>query len=168
MGKTKLLQNNGNIQGSVDGFNSIIEKEFELFHKIAHWELMWTRAVLADWDGCIKYAQILREKTLHSPAIITYLEAIFRYTKGKQDNDQAMIDQATQLFETVPTLRIRYLGKTMTLEKAVIVQSQRYFKNGKVLVAPVLVCFDNLKLIVNSFNNCILYFVPFTGIIIQH
>src|SRR5699024_633491 len=87
----------------------------------------------------IKYAQLLREKTLHSPAIVTFLEGIFRYTKGKLENNPKLLDEASALFEIVPTLRIRYLGKTMTLEKAVIVQSQRYFKVGKTMILPVLV-----------------------------
>ncbi|KAF7490321.1 Tetratricopeptide repeat protein 39B [Sarcoptes scabiei] len=145
--KNKLTQITGNIQESTEGFLSIIDKEFEMFHKISHWELMWTNAVLGEWDECIKYAQLLREKTLHSPAIITYLEAVFRYAKGKLQNDPKQIDQATTLFETVPTLRIRYLGKTMTLEKAVIVQSQRFFKNGKTLIAPVQESMYNINYI---------------------
>lgn len=143
----KLIQIDGKLQEAIESYNSIIEQEKELFHKVSHWELMWTNAVLCNWDESIKYARLLREKTLHSPAIVTFLEGVFRYTKGKLEKDQNLLDEAAALFEMVPTLRIRYLGKTMTLEKAVIVQSQRFFTNGKTLVLPVLESLYNVNYI---------------------
>lgn len=139
MAQTKLVQINGKLTEAIQEYNTIIEKENEIFHKVAHWELMWTNAIMCNWDESIKYAQLLREKTLHSPAIVTFLEGIFRYTKGKLENNPKLQDEAAALFEIVPTLRIRYLGKTMTLEKAVIVQSQKFFKTDKTLILPVLV-----------------------------
>lgn len=139
MTQTKITQITGNLNQAIEGYKAVIEKENEMFHKVSHWELMWTFAVQRNWDECIKYAQLLREKTSHSPAIVTYLEGVFRYVKAKTTNDAKLLDEASALFETVPTLRIRYLGKTMTLEKAVIHQSQRFFKNNKELVLPVFV-----------------------------
>ena len=144
-GKAKLIQINGKLPEAIQEYNVIIEQVNEMFHKVAHWELMWTNAIMCNWDECIKYAQLLREKTAHSPAIVTFLEGIFRYTKGKLDNNQKLLDEAAALFEVVPTLRIRYLGKTMTLEKAVIVQSQRFFKSGKTLILPVLESLYNIN-----------------------
>lgn len=140
--QAKLVQINGKLSEATERYNSIIEKENEMFHKVAHWELMWTNALMCNWDETIKYSQLLREKTAHSPAIVTFLDGIFRYTKGKLENNQKLLDEAAALFEVVPTLRIRYLGKTMTLEKAVIVQSQKFFKTGKTLTLPVLVSVD--------------------------
>lgn len=140
--KTKIVQINGNLPECIGLYQEIIDKENEMFHKVSHWELMWTTALQCNFDESIKYAQLLREKTLHSPAIVTFLEGIFRYTKGKLENNPKCIDEASALFEVVPTLRIRYLGKTMTLEKAVIVQSQRFFKTGKTMILPVLVSFE--------------------------
>lgn len=142
---TKIIQITGNVQGSIDQYMNIINKENELYHKVAHWELMWINAVKCNWDEAIKYAQLLREKTLHSPAIVTYLEAVLRYTKGKLENNQKLLDEASALFEVVPTLRIRYVGKTMTLEKAVIVQAQRFFKNGKKMILPVMESLYNIN-----------------------
>lgn len=162
MNQNKLTQLAGNLDGAVTSYKAIIEKENELFHKIAHWELMWTSAVQCNWDEAIKYAQLLREKTLHSPAIVTYLEGVFRYTKGKLENNPKCMDEASALFEKVPTLRIRYLGKTMTLEKAVIVQSQRYFKNGKKMILPVMVRFSPPPCTSSKTN------LVCVGIVVQH
>ena len=141
MAQNKIVQISGKLNDAIGSYQSIIENENEMFHKVSHWELMWTNAVMCNWDESIKYAQLLREKTLHSPAIVTFLEGIFRYTKGKLENNPKLIDEAAALFEIVPTQRIRYLGKTMTLEKAVIVHSQRFFKNGKTMILPVMVGF---------------------------
>lgn len=153
--QNKIVQINGKLPDSIAAYLDIIEKENEMFHKVSHWELMWTNAVTLNLDESIKYAQLLREKTLHSPAIVTFLEGIFRYTKGKLENNSKLLDEASALFEIVPTLRIRYLGKTMTLEKAVIVQSQRYFKANKTMVLPVLVrlsLYEILSQLTNLFS----------------
>lgn len=151
--KTKIVQINGNLPEAIGHYQEIIEKENEMFHKVSHWELMWTNALMCNWDESIKYAQLLREKTLHSPAIVTFLEGIFRYTKGKLEGNPKLIDEAGALFEVVPTLRIRYLGKTMTLEKAVIVQSQRFFKTGKTMILPVLESLYNINYVYLLNNN---------------
>jgi hypothetical protein len=97
--KAKLIQLNGDIDLAIGYYNKIIDLDKEMFHKAAHWELMWCFAVKCDWDQCIRYAKLLNEHTLHSPAITTYLDAVFRYVKGVEDNDERLKEEATNLFE---------------------------------------------------------------------
>ena len=70
-----------------------------IFHKAAHWELLWCFTVKRDWDQCIRFAELLRKHTMHSPAITTYLEAVFRYVKAVEVNDEQLKEEATKLFE---------------------------------------------------------------------
>ncbi|CAG2173186.1 unnamed protein product [Oppiella nova] len=106
--------------------------------RFIYMELTWSYALQSNWDSCIEYAEKFRTGSLYTPAIATYMEAIFRYAKSTENDDQDEKQKATELFHLVPTLRIRHLGKTITPEKVAVVRAQEYVKNDELLILPDL------------------------------
>ncbi|CAG2165414.1 unnamed protein product [Oppiella nova] len=134
----KLVELSGDIQLAINEYEKIIEDYDQMYHRLAHFELMFCHAVRCEWYHSVRYAELLNKHTVHSPAITTYLEAIFRYTKAMDNKDRELRTEASRLLATVPKLRVRYLGKTITFEKAVVVLSQRYFQNKDYMLLPAL------------------------------
>lgn len=158
--KAKLVQLRGDIDGAMKMFSDLLINTPAFAHKVLHLELMFSNALKSNWDEAIKYAELLRNGTVHSPAMATYAEAILRYAKGCEENDGAQKQKATQLLKyvirivsmivsvigkhffndrTVPELRIRHLGKTLTPEKIAIENSIKYMKNNEFLILPEMV-----------------------------
>ncbi|XP_054155073.1 tetratricopeptide repeat protein 39A-like [Oppia nitens] len=132
----KLDQIRGDIDGSIAKNVELLNNDFEPIHKAVHFELMWSHALKAQWDEAIKYAELVRKNTEHSPTYTTYAEAVFRYVKCIEDNDVNQKQIVTKLMETIPTLRIRHLGKTITPEKVAVECSVKYMKNNEFLILP--------------------------------
>jgi hypothetical protein len=96
-----LEQIDGNFDSAIKTYNELLINDFEKTSKIFQLELMWCHAIKCEWDQCIKYAQLLRQRALHSPALSTYLEAVFRYIKSVDDCDDNIKEEASKLFQFV-------------------------------------------------------------------
>ena len=94
-----------------------------------------------EWEEAAKFADLLRKQCNWSPATYTYQYATFLYMACEDDPSKVELkSQVNDLIRTVPSLRIRYAGKTIPCEKFAIVKSEKYFDedpNGK-LVLPAL------------------------------
>ena len=124
-------------------------------HQMFYFELMWCYALKTEWMSAIKYAELVRKGTAHSPSFTTYAEAVFRYAEYIDRKDPKMKEKAFELFRcvnlvmmlvfsfvfgrAVPSLRIRHLGKTITPEKVAIVISEKMAKTDEKLVLLELV-----------------------------
>jgi hypothetical protein len=97
--KAKSKQITGNIDIAIKEYKHLMIPKIKIFHKVSHFELMMTYALRSDWDQCIKYSRLLRRLTLHSPPLFTYCEAIFRYLKSVETNNQKQRERANQLFK---------------------------------------------------------------------
>lgn len=138
LAKAKIAQINGNFDEAIVTLNGLLKApHLKSAYKAFYFELIWCHAVNLDWDACIECSERIRSSK-HSPVCTAFLSAVFRYVKGVESGDQAMLDQATKEFEIIPSLRIRHFGKTMTTEKAALTTSILYFKKGKKLVLPVM------------------------------
>lgn len=90
---------NGQIENAIIDLEQILNTDKTIFHKFSHWELMWLYALKCDWAQSIKYSQLLRQLTSHSPVITTYCEAIFRYFKSYETDDKELKSEATELLK---------------------------------------------------------------------
>ncbi|XP_054160184.1 tetratricopeptide repeat protein 39A-like [Oppia nitens] len=135
----KLAQVSGHIDEAIQLFKDcLVGNDLVVTHKLFHIELSFSYALKCQWDECIKYAELVRQQAIHSPAIITYILAIFKFAKAVDDNDQQMKKEANQLFESIPDMRIRYFGKTITPEKVAVELSLKYVRNNHFLPLPEL------------------------------
>ncbi|CAG2119722.1 unnamed protein product, partial [Medioppia subpectinata] len=67
----KLEQVKGNLDTSIAMNEELLKNEYTAFHKAVHFELMFSHALKSDWDACIKYAELVRKGTEHSPTYTT-------------------------------------------------------------------------------------------------
>ncbi|CAG2183739.1 unnamed protein product, partial [Oppiella nova] len=107
-------------------------------------------ALRCEWSECIQYAELIRLGSRHSPAYTTYCEAIFRYVKSVEDNDESELERAVQLLQVVPSVRVRYFGKSVTFEKSAVMRAEKYVNTKECSVLPdmvSLVTFCKLNLI---------------------
>ena len=73
-------------------------KKSELADDPFQLELMFCYALKCQWKECIRYAEVLRNRSAHTPALATYCEAMFRYVQSEDDSDQEMKLLASELF----------------------------------------------------------------------
>ncbi|CAG2163421.1 unnamed protein product [Oppiella nova] len=136
MFRAKLVQLSGQIETAISMYNRMMADTGMTYLRFIYFELMWCYGLVGNWDQCVEYAHKFRTGSLFSPAIATYMEAIFRYTRAVEINDSDEKHRATKLFEVVPGLRIRHVGKTITPEKMAIVRSEKYMKCDEMLILP--------------------------------
>ncbi|CAG2116121.1 unnamed protein product [Medioppia subpectinata] len=102
LAQAKLAQISGHIDEAIHLFKDCLaNNSLEISHKIFHMELSLCHALKCEWSEAIDYAELVRQQSVHSPAIITYLVAIFRYAKSVDDCDPHMKQTAAKLFESV-------------------------------------------------------------------
>ncbi|CAG2120290.1 unnamed protein product, partial [Medioppia subpectinata] len=129
--KAKLAQISGRIDESIDIYHKLLEEyEFDLMSKCFQFELIISNALRNQFNECIKYAQRVRKGTVHSPAFTTYIEAVCRYVKAVNEDNAREMDMAVKLLGIVPSVRVRYFGKTLTVEKMAVVSAQKFTINA--------------------------------------
>lgn len=138
----RVAQLKGNLDEALLHFDSCInvQSEWHQLHNVCHWESMWCRAIQCNWKCAAEYADLLRINCKWSPATYTYQYATFLYqiyeeeSSKLRDNGEPLTDELVQLKEkidtlinSVPSLRIRYAGKTVPCEKFAIVKCEKYY-----------------------------------------
>ena len=99
LAKAKIEQIDGNFEKAIQKLNELINApNLTIAHKAFYFELIWCYAIKCDWDNCIRCSEKIRESK-HSPVCMAFLNAVFRYVKGVEDQDQELLDQATREFE---------------------------------------------------------------------
>ncbi|XP_075219598.1 tetratricopeptide repeat protein 39B-like [Lycorma delicatula] len=107
------------------------------FHHLCFWELMWTRAVVQDWDDACKYADMLLKESKWSRTIYSYQKATIMLMK-KDNISEEQKKEINELMSNVPKYKQRIAGKSLPMEKFCIKKSERYFAQDKKLVLPAL------------------------------
>lgn len=94
--------------------------------------------IKCDWKQAAKLADILRNDCAWSPATYTYQSATLNCMSESEASAEDLKKQTMELLKKVPSLRIRYAGKTIPAEKFAITTSERYVTGEKELIAPAL------------------------------
>lgn len=99
LAKAKIEQIDGQINTAIDLLLGLIKApNLAIAYKAFYFELIWCYAIKCDWDNCIRCAETIRHSK-HSPVCMAFLNAVFRYVKGVDTNDQKLLDQACKEFE---------------------------------------------------------------------
>ncbi|UXI18046.1 hypothetical protein NH340_JMT03989 [Sarcoptes scabiei] len=136
----RKLQLNGEIRPAIDAFNRCIkvQNEWQQFHNICYWELLWCYSVQCDWINAADCANVLRQQCKWSPATYTYQYATFLYMIMIEQSRPELRSQISDLMREVPGLRLRFAGKTIPAEKFAIVHSQKYLNQKESLTLPTI------------------------------
>ena len=98
LAKAKIEQIDGNFDAAIETLNWLCRaRNLTIAYKAFYFELVWCYAINCDWDKCIEYSDKIRSSK-HSPVCTAFLNAVFRYVKGLDTNDQSLLDQATKEF----------------------------------------------------------------------
>lgn len=102
----------------------ITQNEWKQVHHLCYWELMWCHIFLQNWKQAYNYANLLSQHSRWSKAIYTYSKAILMalLPPNSVNSDESM----STVFLHVDSLRIKFLGSSVPIEKFIAEKSQRY------------------------------------------
>ncbi|XP_008066326.1 tetratricopeptide repeat protein 39B-like [Carlito syrichta] len=101
------------------------QNEWNQFHYLCYWELMWCRIFLQDWKQAYHYAHRLSQHSRWSKATFVYSKAIL-LPLLPADFVKSVDEDMNSLFLQVDGLRARFLGNSVPIEKFIAVKGQRY------------------------------------------
>lgn len=92
-----------------------------------------------DWEKAANYARLLKDDCKWSPAMFTYLYAVFTFMV-MEENDRPDLEQdISKAFLRIPQLKRRFGGKRAFHEKIVIERSRKYHDKVKQMLLPPFV-----------------------------
>jgi len=134
----RLQEMRGNLEQAVLKFEASIDSQsqWQQFHHICFWELMWCSCFQGDWLLGMKYAEKLSRESRWSPATYTYHKAAFLLMVEESSNSSTGCEHATALMKSVPTMTQRIAGKSLPIEKFAARKVKRYLAQRNRLVLP--------------------------------
>ncbi|XP_051009226.1 tetratricopeptide repeat protein 39B-like [Acomys russatus] len=103
----------------------ITQNEWKQIHHLCYWELMWCHIFLQKWKQAYNYANLLAQHSRWSKAIYTYSKAII-LALLPPDYVDSETEKMSSVFLRVDSLRIKFLGSSVPIEKFIGEKSQRY------------------------------------------
>ncbi|XP_052040755.1 tetratricopeptide repeat protein 39B-like [Apodemus sylvaticus] len=103
----------------------ITQNEWKQVHHLCYWELMWCHIFLQNWKQAYNYANLLYQHSRWSKAIYTYSKAII-LALLPPDSVDSENESLSSYFLRVDSLRIKFLGSSVPIEKFIAEKSQRY------------------------------------------
>ncbi|KAK7821596.1 hypothetical protein U0070_014476 [Myodes glareolus] len=103
----------------------ITQNEWKQIHHLCYWELMWCHIFLQNWKQAYNYANLLSQHSRWSKAIYTYSKAILMALLPPNSVNSDNESMST-VFLHVDSLRIKFLGSSVPIEKFIAEKSQRY------------------------------------------
>lgn len=144
-------QMQGNLEQAIRDFEKCcqVQLDWRQFHSICHWEIMWCYACQMDWKRAAHYADLLRQHSKWSPASYQYQYGTFLYAQLLDEQRAGLISEKSDeycqrmaeiraIIEKVPSLRIRYAGKTIPADKFAITRSLKFCQENNRLSLPSL------------------------------
>uniref|UniRef100_A0A6G1SNJ8 Tetratricopeptide repeat protein 39A n=1 Tax=Aceria tosichella TaxID=561515 RepID=A0A6G1SNJ8_9ACAR len=144
-------QMQGNLMEAISSFERCcqVQQDWKQFHSICHWEIMWCYASQMDWPKAAHYANMLRQHSKWSPSSYQYQYGTFLYAQLIEDERAGLIERESseflrrqeeivEIIQKVPSLRIRYAGKTIPADKFAITRSEKFCRQNGRLSLPAL------------------------------
>lgn len=103
----------------------ITQNEWKQVHHLCYWELMWCHIFLQNWKQAYNYANLLSQHSRWSKAIYMYSKAIIMALLPPNSVNSDNESMST-VFLHVDSLRIKFLGSSVPIEKFIAEKSQRY------------------------------------------
>ncbi|XP_028370155.1 tetratricopeptide repeat protein 39B-like [Phyllostomus discolor] len=102
-----------------------IQNEWKQLNHLCYWELMWCHIFLQDWKQAYHYANQLFQNSRWSKAMYLYSKAIL-LALLPSGFAQSINEDMNSHFLKVESLRIRFLGTSVPVEKFVAEKGRRY------------------------------------------
>ncbi|KAL6954753.1 hypothetical protein U1Q18_052294, partial [Sarracenia purpurea var. burkii] len=115
--RTECSTCSGHAKEAVELFEKAIAVQDELpqFHNVIRWDLCWCHAIAGDWAKAAETARYLQENCKYA----CFLQ--MQVDEQGRDDLRPEVDKAMLM---VPTLRVRYAGKTLPNEKFAITMAE--------------------------------------------
>ncbi|XP_013133394.1 PREDICTED: tetratricopeptide repeat protein 39B-like isoform X2 [Papilio polytes] len=112
---------------------------------LCYWELMWASAMMMDWRTAAEFAGRLIEESSWSRTMYCYAKAALLLQMG-EDCTSDERNHITDLLKAAPLYRQKIAGKSLPMEKWVLMKCSRYTAQGGRLMMPAmeLLCLWNL------------------------
>ncbi|XP_062066163.1 tetratricopeptide repeat protein 39B-like [Lepus europaeus] len=101
------------------------QNEWKQIHHLCYWELMWCHIFMQEWRQAYHYANLLSQHSRWSKAIYMYSKAII-LALLPSEFVKSVSEDRNALFLKVDSLRIKFLGTPVPIEKFVAEKGQRY------------------------------------------
>ncbi|XP_037004941.2 tetratricopeptide repeat protein 39B-like [Artibeus jamaicensis] len=102
-----------------------IQNEWKQLNHLCYWELMWCHIFLQDWKQAYHYADELFQNSKWSKAMYLYSKAML-LALLPSGFAKSISEDMNSHFLKVDSLRIRFLGTSVPVEKFVAEKGQRY------------------------------------------
>ncbi|XP_036922470.1 tetratricopeptide repeat protein 39B-like [Sturnira hondurensis] len=102
-----------------------IQNEWKQLNHLCYWELMWCHIYLQDWKQAYHYADQLFQNSRWSKAMYSYSKAML-LALLPSGFAQSISEDMNSHFLKVDSLRIRFLGTSVPIEKFVAEKGRRY------------------------------------------
>ncbi|KAM5317905.1 tetratricopeptide repeat protein 39B-like isoform 1-T2 [Glossophaga mutica] len=119
------------LEGKIENAQLILEEcifiqnEWKQLNHLCYWELMWCHIFLQDWKQAYHYADQLFQNSRWSKAMYSYSKAMLLALLPSEFTKSVSEDMNSH-FIKVDSLRIRFLGTSVPIEKFVAEKGQRY------------------------------------------
>jgi len=107
-------------------------------HYACNWEITWAYVMKSDWSNAAAYAGKLKEECKWSPAMFTYLYAVFLFMEMEHNNKPELAEQISIELKKIPKLKRKLGGKKAFHEKIVLDRSKKFHDNVQNLLLPHL------------------------------
>lgn len=116
------------------------QSEITSLKNVCTWDLLWSYAIKCDWRSASECALELSEKCDWSKATNLYQWACFQYMIMEEEKDPSILPAIEDALRSLPSLRRRFIGKTLPPEKFAISKAEKYFED-KTMTLPALELF---------------------------
>ena len=136
----------GNAHQAIQLFNKCIksQNQYPQVHSVCKWDLLWSHAILMNWDEAAGYAEELAEKCNWSKATNLYQLACFKYMKLEEEGkekDEKSLQEVMEILKKVPENKKKIAGRTIPPEKFAITKANLFLSRKAEMIHPALELF---------------------------
>lgn len=119
-------------------FNKAIKSQNQVtgLHNVGMWDLLWSYAILGDWQSASACAKTLSERCCWSKATNMYQWACFQHMIMSEGNKPEMMESIRDALKHVPELRRRIVGRTIPPEKFAITKANAFLSGDEEMILP--------------------------------
>lgn len=113
-------------------------KQIDLF---CYFDLVWSYAILMDWNNASRYCQILMQSCTWGHAINMHLYACLKFMGNEKVKDDRVSDEVIEAMSRVEGLRKRYAGRSYPAEKFAVERAKKFLQRDHQMILPVFELF---------------------------
>ena len=139
----RTQQLHGNAKEAIVLFNKCKAAQDEVLgvHNVCNWDLLWSYAILGDWQNAAACAKQLSEKCNWSKATNLYQFACFQHMIMLEQDRPELLDEIREALKRVPEVRKRIIGRTIPPEKFAITKANAFLSGEEEMILPALELF---------------------------